>query len=78
MDHIPLDWHDILAHHDFARDLQLRRARVEAGIYFFPAACKQASISAAHTEQDIYAILQAVAAISADWKRARQASLVLN
>lgn len=53
MDHVPVDWHDILEHHDFARDTALRHALVAEGIYFFPAACKQSSISLAHTEEDI-------------------------
>ncbi|HEY3235358.1 MAG TPA: aminotransferase class III-fold pyridoxal phosphate-dependent enzyme, partial [Polyangiaceae bacterium] len=49
----PVDWHDILAHHDFARDLAYRRALVERGIYHFPAPCKQGSLSAAHTDADV-------------------------
>lgn len=49
----PTDWHDILLHHDFERDRRYRRALIERGIYHFPAACKQGSISAAHTEADV-------------------------
>jgi glutamate-1-semialdehyde 2,1-aminomutase len=53
MDHIPTDWHDLAAHHDFERDLALRRAMIELGVYQIPLAAKQGSISAAHTEAEI-------------------------
>ena len=53
MDHAPVDWHDILHHHSFPVDAAMRKAMVEAGIYFFPLPVKQGSISAAHTEGDI-------------------------
>ncbi len=53
MDHAPRDWHDILAHHDFALDTRLRAALIGEGIYVFPVACKQLSVSAAHTEAQI-------------------------
>ncbi|MBS1873277.1 MAG: aspartate aminotransferase family protein [Acidobacteria bacterium] len=53
MDHAPVDWHDIAANHDFARDAAMRRELIEAGVYFFPLAVKQGSISLAHTEADI-------------------------
>jgi len=52
-DHVPTDWHDLAAHHDFAFDLRYRRALIERGIYHFPLPCKQGSISAAHTDADI-------------------------
>ncbi len=58
MDHAPRDWHDILLHHDFDLDLRYRRALVERGVYHFPLACKQGSISAAHTETAIDDTLQ--------------------
>ena len=57
-DHIPVDWHDLAAHHDFAFDTRYRRALIERGVYHFPLPCKQGSISAAHTEADIDATLQ--------------------
>lgn len=53
MDHIPRDFHDLLAHHDFDRDLALRHAMIDKGVYFVPVATKQCSISLAHTEADI-------------------------
>jgi glutamate-1-semialdehyde 2,1-aminomutase len=53
MDHRPKDWHDLAENHDFAFDEEIRRDLIERGIYFFPQATKQCSISAAHTEADI-------------------------
>lgn len=53
MDHAPRDWHDIATHHNFALDTRLRAALIEEGIYIFPMACKQLSVSAAHTEAQI-------------------------
>lgn len=53
MDHVPLDWHDLAAHHDFALDDRFRKELIERGVYFFPLPLKQASISAAHTEAQI-------------------------
>lgn len=49
----PQDVHDILETHDFAFDLNLRKALIENGVYHIPIACKQGSISYAHTEEDI-------------------------
>jgi len=57
-DHIPVDWHDLAAHHDFAFDARYRRALIERGVYHFPLPCKQGSISAAHTEADIERTLE--------------------
>ena len=59
MDHPPVDWHDLAAHHDFRLDEAMRRALIEEGIYVFPLATKQWSISAAHTERDIEATVAA-------------------
>lgn len=53
MNHYPRDWHDLAAHHDFAFDEDVRRRLIDLGIYFFPLATKQCSISFAHTQQDI-------------------------
>jgi glutamate-1-semialdehyde 2,1-aminomutase len=53
MDHPPFDWHDIAEHHDMAFDLRYRRALIERGVYHFPQATKQGSLSAAHTEADV-------------------------
>ena len=60
MDHEPRDWHDLAAHHDFDRDLAMRRAMIGAGVYFFPVATKQCSISAAHSAEDISLTLEAL------------------
>jgi glutamate-1-semialdehyde 2,1-aminomutase len=60
MDHPPKDWHDLAASHDFDFDLRLRKKLVDRGIYFFPNATKQCSISFAHTFEDIEATLEHV------------------
>jgi glutamate-1-semialdehyde 2,1-aminomutase len=60
MDHCPKDWHDLAAHHDFRFDEDLRRKLIELGIYFFPLATKQCSISFAHTREDIQVTLEQV------------------
>jgi glutamate-1-semialdehyde 2,1-aminomutase len=60
MDHLPVDWHDLAEHHDFARDESLRQRVIEHGIFSFPLATKQWSISAAHTVADVDATLEAV------------------
>lgn len=49
----PSDLHDIIEHHDFEKDVKLRRALIEGGVFVVPIATKQWSISAAHTRQDI-------------------------
>jgi glutamate-1-semialdehyde 2,1-aminomutase len=59
MDHVPVDWHDLAAHHDFALDLRYRRALLARGVLHFPLACKQGSISAAHTDEDLSFSLEA-------------------
>ncbi len=58
-DHVPVDWHDLAATHDFDFDKRYRRALFDRGIYYFPLPCKQGSISAAHTEADIDRTLEA-------------------
>ena len=60
MHHLPRDYHDLAENHDFDRDLALRRALIDHGIYFFPVATKQCSISAAHTINDIGVTLEAL------------------
>jgi glutamate-1-semialdehyde 2,1-aminomutase len=57
MDHVPVDWHDILEHHDFERDGALRRDMIARGVYAFPLAVKQLSISSAHTNEDVQSII---------------------
>lgn len=59
MDHAPRDWHDIAAHHDFDLDRRYRAALIARGIYHFPLPCKQGSVSAAHTDEDIARTLEA-------------------
>lgn len=70
MPHTPVDLHDILEHHDFERDVQLRRALIDLGVFFVPIATKQCSISAAHTADDIAVTLEKVEqAVSTVWPR---------
>lgn len=57
-DKAPSDLHDILNTVDFDFDLKYRRALIEKGVYNIPIACKQGSVSYAHTEDDIYKTLQ--------------------
>ncbi len=60
MDHCPRDWHDLATHHSFSLDERLRQELIKNGIYFFPLATKQCSISFAHTQEDIELTLQQV------------------
>lgn len=60
MDHCPRDWHDLASNHDFSRDERMRRTLIERGIYFFPLATKQCSISFAHSSSDIEMTLQEI------------------
>lgn len=53
MDHLPIDWHDIAMHHDFDLDTAFRRNMIDRGIYVFPLATKQCSLSAAHSKADV-------------------------
>ncbi|MFN0120349.1 MAG: aspartate aminotransferase family protein [Blastocatellia bacterium] len=62
-DHIPTDWHDLMTSHDFDFDRRYRRALIDCGIYHFPLPCKQGSISAAHTEDDIAHTLEITRAV---------------
>jgi glutamate-1-semialdehyde 2,1-aminomutase len=55
---VPEDLHDIIAGHDFEKDVALRRALIREGVFFIPIATKQCSISAAHTAADIELTLQ--------------------
>lgn len=55
----PQDLHDILTDHNFEFDLSYRRALIKEGIYLMPVACKQSSISYAHSADDIYRTLEA-------------------
>ncbi len=53
MDHCPKDWHDLANHHNFEKDTVFRRLLVDRGIYVFPQATKQCSLSAAHSVTDV-------------------------
>jgi glutamate-1-semialdehyde 2,1-aminomutase len=53
MDHSPRDWHDLLANHDASFDLAYRKALIDRGVFQFPIAMKQGSLSLAHTTEDI-------------------------
>jgi glutamate-1-semialdehyde 2,1-aminomutase len=57
---LPQDTHDILMNHNFDFDLKFRKALIGKGIYFIPIACKQGSVSYAHTEEDIDKTLEAM------------------
>ena len=50
---IPADWHALASRHDFDRDRRYRLALIERGIYHFPMPCKQGSLSAAHSDEDL-------------------------
>jgi glutamate-1-semialdehyde 2,1-aminomutase len=60
MDHAPQDWHDLASSHDFELDTAFRRALVDRGIYAFPQATKQYSLSAAHTQADVQTTLRQI------------------
>ncbi|HZT70661.1 MAG TPA: aspartate aminotransferase family protein [Terriglobia bacterium] len=67
MDHGPKDWHDLVAHHDFGKDSEFRMRLIQRGIYVFPFATKQCSISFAHSASDIEQTLEHFRAVlSAD------------
>jgi len=57
-DDAPRDWHDVLHHHDFDLDLRYRKALIEQHVYLFPLPCKQGSISAAHSPEDVHLTLE--------------------
>jgi glutamate-1-semialdehyde 2,1-aminomutase len=70
MPKVPVDFHDILENHDFERDVALRRALIELGVFLVPIATKQCSISAAHTAEDVRVTLaQFDHAVSRIWPR---------
>lgn len=53
MDHAPRSWRDVAMHHDAGRDTAYRKALIEAGVFHFPVATKQGSISFAHRDEDV-------------------------
>jgi glutamate-1-semialdehyde 2,1-aminomutase len=60
MESEPVDWHDLASRHDFPLDDRFRRDLIGRGVYFFPLATKQCSISAAHSAADIDQTLEAI------------------
>jgi glutamate-1-semialdehyde 2,1-aminomutase len=69
MDHAPSNWWELITGHDAAFDLAYRRALISRGVYHFPVASKQGSISFAHTADDIEATLDATREVLTDLKR---------
>jgi glutamate-1-semialdehyde 2,1-aminomutase len=63
MDHEPVDWHDLAEGHNFSFDEKLRQQLIQSGIYFFPLATKQCSISFAHSAADINSTIEQIEAI---------------
>jgi glutamate-1-semialdehyde 2,1-aminomutase len=53
MDHLPVDWHDLAENHPFQPDTAMRKDAISRGVYIFPIAVKQWSISAAHSDPDL-------------------------
>ena len=62
MDHLPVDWHDLAGHNDTSLDEAMRQRLIERGVYAFPLAMKQMSISYAHTDANIERTLDAMGA----------------
>jgi glutamate-1-semialdehyde 2,1-aminomutase len=58
MDHAPRNWLDLVRHNDMDRDRRYRAALIDRGVFHFPVAAKQGSISFAHTLADINETLQ--------------------
>ncbi len=68
MSKLPRDFHDILENHDFAKDVALRRALIERGVFFIPIATKQCSLSCVHTTEDIeFTLNQFDSAVAEVW-----------
>lgn len=68
MEKPPSDLHDIIEGHDFTRDVALRRALIQRGVFFVPIATKQCSLSAAHSEADVQFTLDAFeSAVATVW-----------
>jgi glutamate-1-semialdehyde 2,1-aminomutase len=68
MEKPPTDLHDIIRGHDFNRDVALRRALIQRGVFFVPIATKQCSLSAAHSQADVgFTLEQFESAVAAVW-----------
>jgi glutamate-1-semialdehyde 2,1-aminomutase len=59
MDQLPANWWEIAAKHDMAADKALRLSLIQRGIHQIPIPAKQASISFAHSDEDITRTLEA-------------------
>ncbi|MEK6398566.1 MAG: aminotransferase class III-fold pyridoxal phosphate-dependent enzyme, partial [Terriglobus sp.] len=59
MDHLPMDWYDLASHHNFDMDQRVRQQMIADGVYVFPIAVKQWSISAAHTQHELERAVEA-------------------
>jgi glutamate-1-semialdehyde 2,1-aminomutase len=70
MDEEPREWWDILEKHNGDFDVKYRRALIERGIYHFPVAAKQGSISFAHSDADIEKTLEATDCVLRELSRA--------
>ena len=75
MSHCPWDWHDLAGNHDFGLDERMRRNLIERGVYYFPVATKQCSISFAHTREDVEVTLNHVSAALQEAGSARGAGV---
>jgi len=58
MEEAPSNLHEILQRHNFSFDLLYRRELIKEGIYLIPLACKQSSVSYAHSREDIARTLE--------------------
>lgn len=78
MDHAPVDFHDILRHHNFTLDKEYRLRLIEKGIFNFPLPIKQGSISFAHSLSDIEETLQKTNEVVDDMFKRTQAPTFRN
>ena len=60
MEKLPVDWHDLAKHHDFAADERMRQNAIARGVFCFPLATKQWSLSTAHTADDVVFTLREI------------------
>jgi glutamate-1-semialdehyde 2,1-aminomutase len=58
MDHAPRNWLDVVQHNNMDLDRRYRAGLIARGVFHFPVAAKQGSISFAHTQADIDETLQ--------------------
>lgn len=58
MDHLPVDFHDIVKNHDATFDSEYRLRLINEGVFHFPLPVKQGSISYAHQLSDIEETLE--------------------